>query len=147
MINWSKVVDPSQRITFPGVELDSTTMQIRLPKAKVDALQAMLLNMQSLKRVSRRQLEKIAGKLSHAYQVIYCGRAFLSSMYTAIAQTSKPTGRIRLAGSVHEDLHWRLHTIQDLNYKFIFFNKHARPTDRQLCYRGSGGIRAQLLLC
>ncbi|CAC5398604.1 unnamed protein product [Mytilus coruscus] len=36
-INWSKVVDPCQQIPFLGVELDSTTIEVRLPGDKLAA--------------------------------------------------------------------------------------------------------------
>ncbi|MEW8544217.1 MAG: hypothetical protein AB2693_11850, partial [Candidatus Thiodiazotropha sp.] len=34
-INWKKVVDPSTKITFLGIEIDSIAMCLRLPDEKL----------------------------------------------------------------------------------------------------------------
>jgi hypothetical protein len=125
MINWSKVCDPSQLIIFLGIELDSKYMITRLPKGKLEALQDMLRELRALKRISRRQLERITGRLSHATQVIHCGRAFLHSMYDAIARTRSRKSRIRLAGLIREDLNWWFQTMEGLNGKSICINKQT----------------------
>ena len=37
-VSWKKVVSPCQRVTILGIELDSTTMSLRLPSDKLDRL-------------------------------------------------------------------------------------------------------------
>ena len=37
-VSWRKVVSPTQRITFLGIELDSSTMSLRLPEDKLNRL-------------------------------------------------------------------------------------------------------------
>ena len=34
-IHWGKVIDPTNRITFLGIELESISMSLRLPKDKL----------------------------------------------------------------------------------------------------------------
>ena len=34
-MGWRKVVSPTQRVTFLGIELDSTAMTVRLPVDKL----------------------------------------------------------------------------------------------------------------
>jgi hypothetical protein len=38
MINWSKVVEPTTSIIFWGIEIDSSTMELRLPADKLSLL-------------------------------------------------------------------------------------------------------------
>ena len=56
MINWSKVVDPTTSITFLGIEIDSSTMELRLPADKLSLLRLELNDFKVRKRASKKQL-------------------------------------------------------------------------------------------
>ncbi|VDI59236.1 Hypothetical predicted protein [Mytilus galloprovincialis] len=62
-INWSKVVDPCQQITFLGVEIDSSTMEVRLPSDKLAVLKAELLAFTKRSHASKKQLQSLAGEI------------------------------------------------------------------------------------
>ena len=75
--SWRKVVSLTQRITFLGIELDSSTMSPRLPEDKFNRL-IDLVNTFSLKAsASKRQLQSLAESLNFACQVVHGGRTFL----------------------------------------------------------------------
>ena len=75
--SWRKVVSLTQRVTFLGIELDSSTMSPRLPEDKFSRL-INLVNTFSLKpSASIRQLQSLAGSLNFACQVVHGGRTFL----------------------------------------------------------------------
>ena len=76
-INWHNVVDPSQRITFLGIEICSISMYLRLPKDKLLSLREELALFLHRKRASKHQLQSLAGKLNWAAAVVYGGRVFL----------------------------------------------------------------------
>ena len=57
-IHWGKVVDPTTKITFLGIELDSISMSVRLPSDKLDSLRQELLEFVQRKRASKRQLQR-----------------------------------------------------------------------------------------
>ena len=42
-ISWSKVVDPTQSITFLGIELDTVNMCSRIPTKKLEEIRQKLL--------------------------------------------------------------------------------------------------------
>ena len=78
--SWRKVVSLTQRITFLGTELDSSTMSPRLPEDKFNRL-IDLVNTFSLKAsASKRQLQSLAESLNFAWQVVHGGRTFLHHM-------------------------------------------------------------------
>ncbi|KAL9963440.1 hypothetical protein ACROYT_G026951 [Oculina patagonica] len=54
-VSWKKVVSPSQRVTFLGIELDSTTMSLRLPSDKLDQLNTLIALDDLLSRMADRQ--------------------------------------------------------------------------------------------
>jgi hypothetical protein len=62
MINWSKVVEPTTSIIFLGIEIDSSTMELRFPADKLSLLRLELDDFKVRKRASKKQLQSFAGK-------------------------------------------------------------------------------------
>ena len=56
-INWSKVVDPCQRLCFLGVIIDTTAGVLSLKDDKTEVLLRIIQSFQTRKRASRRKLE------------------------------------------------------------------------------------------
>ncbi|CAC5382964.1 unnamed protein product [Mytilus coruscus] len=84
MINWSKVVDPTTKLTFLGIEIDSIAMELRLPGEKLSLLKHELAEFRNIKRASKKQLQSITGKLNWASAVVHGGRVYLRRIIDAI---------------------------------------------------------------
>lgn len=76
MIHWGKVVDPTTRITFLGIELDSVSMTLRLPQEKRLLLKQELQSSLLHKHFTKCQLQSLAGRLSWAASLVKGGRVF-----------------------------------------------------------------------
>ena len=63
-INWNKIVDPTQKLVFLGVQIDALAGILSLKAEKLSELVDLLENFKERKRASRNQLESLAGKLS-----------------------------------------------------------------------------------
>ena len=63
-IAWHKVVGPSQKLTFLGIDIDTNNLTLQLPPKKLAELHSLLVSFSSRKRASRCQLESLAGKLA-----------------------------------------------------------------------------------
>ena len=61
-ISWKKVVSPSQRVTFLGIELDYSTMSIRLPADNLDRQNALVTSFSEKVSPSKRQLQSLEGR-------------------------------------------------------------------------------------
>ena len=81
LIHWGKAVDPTNVITFLGVELDSLNMTLRLPRDKLETLKLELANFRLQKRASKRQLQSLAGRLSWASGVVRGRLVFLRRIF------------------------------------------------------------------
>lgn len=55
-INWNKVVDPTTKLTFLGIEIDSVEMCLRLPEEKLIQIRQELAIFQHRKRATKKQL-------------------------------------------------------------------------------------------
>ena len=95
--SWRKVVSLTQRVTFLGNELHSSTMSPRLPEDKFNRL-IDLVNTFSLKAsASKRQLQSLAGSLNFACQVVHGGRTFLHHMIDCLNKLNHSSHRCPLS--------------------------------------------------
>lgn len=94
------------QLTFLGLELDTITMEIRLPSEKLVTLQALIMSWLGRRSCSKRELESLVGSLSHAAQVVRCGKTFLRHTFELLAAVQKAHHFIRLNTSFKSDLQW-----------------------------------------
>ena len=64
-INYSKLDPPSSCIIFLGIQLDSESMCISLPKGKQDGIMSVIKQFLGKSRATKRQLQSLAGKLKN----------------------------------------------------------------------------------
>ena len=114
-IHWGKVVDPTQKITFLGIELDSKEMCLRLPQDKLGIFREELQSFLSRKRATKRQLQSLAGRLSWAASVVKGGRVFLRRIFNKISLLRHGSHRTILSFDVHQDIMWWYHFMQTFN--------------------------------
>ena len=62
-INYDKVTDPSHRLTFLGLDMDTVNMSIQLPSDKLCDLKALMTAVASSKKVTKKTLQKLTGSL------------------------------------------------------------------------------------
>lgn len=105
-INYNKILMPSKRVTFLGVDLDSESMTLELPKGKIDELYDLLVQTSTLRRITKRELQSLAGKLNFACQCVYGGRFFVRRLHDAIARLRLPWHRTRITNSIRDDIAW-----------------------------------------
>ena len=88
-INWKKIIDPSTRITFLGIEIDSIAMCLRLLDNKLIQFRQELSLFLKHKRASKKQLQSLAGKLNFCASVLYGGRVFRATLPTQLIRLKK----------------------------------------------------------
>ena len=101
-----KCKGPSSILTFLGIEMDTTNMQLRLPREKLDRLYQLITEWSIKKLCTKRELDSLIGQLQHACAVVKAGRSFLRRMIELSKIAHKPCHYIRLNRSFHSDLMW-----------------------------------------
>ena len=140
MIHWGKVVDPTTRITFLGIELDSIDMTLRLPEEKLLALKEELQGSLSRNRFTKRQLQSLAGRLSWAASVVKGGRVFLRRIFNTISMLRHSTHRVRITAEVRKDLLWWSNFISSFNGKSTLLDQcPIECVFSDACNEGAGG--------
>ena len=121
-IHWGKVVDPTQKITFLGIELDSIDMSLRLPKDKLCKLREELQGFLGRKRATKRQLQSLAGRLSWAAAVVKGGRVFLRRIFNKIGLLRQNSHRTLLSAEVRQDIDWWYNCITTFNGRSLLLD-------------------------
>ena len=138
-INWSKVCDPSTRMTFLGVVIDSVNGTLSLEDAKVQDLCGCLQEFQQRVRASRRQLESLAGRLSWAANVIPWGRTHLRPIFDLICTLNEPSHKARLTAVRDSFVWWEKWLKIGNNTKLIWDNRPELYAFTDSCT--AGGIK------
>ena len=101
-----KLEGPATRLTILGIELDSETLQARLPAEKRDRIVTLLDEWSARRFCRRRELESLIGHLHHACKVAPQGRTFLRRMINLLCAFRREDHPIRLNQEFRQDLTW-----------------------------------------
>ena len=101
-----KLEGPATRLTILGIELDSETLQARLPADKRDRIVTLLDEWAAKRFCKRRELESLIGHLHHACKVAPQGRTFLRQMINLLSAFRREDHPIRLNQEFRRDLTW-----------------------------------------
>lgn len=139
-IAWSKVEGPCQKLVFLGIEIDSVNMTIGLPKTKVSKLLRVLQVFRIKKRASCKQLQRLAGQLNWASQVINCGRSYLRNILDMMVPLVLPYHKARLSECVHDDIQWWIMALTASPGKRVFYKPQVKVVQFDSSTKGSGFI-------
>lgn len=140
-INYDKVVTPSRRLTFLGIVLDTNNMTLELPAARLTELQRLLEKIDKQKKVSKRTLASLAGKLSWATQVIYGGRFHLRRIWDALQLLKAPSHHTRVTVEVKKDIRWWLDFMAVFNgHTPMLDNRPSTPVWLDACNVSAGAV-------
>ncbi|CAC5425548.1 unnamed protein product [Mytilus coruscus] len=140
-ISYSKVVDPCQQLTFLGVEIDSSKMEVRLPSKKLAELKADLADFSKRAHATKKQLQSLAGKLNWASAVVRGGRVFLRRIINSITRLKRDWHKTNLKGDIADDILWWHNFMSTFNGKSLILDRLpliSVATDA--CRSGAGGF-------
>ena len=103
-ISPSKVVEPCQKLTFLGVEIDTHALTLSLPQDKLHSLKEVLLSFRNKTRASKKQLQQLAGRLNWACKVVYGGRTFLRRILNLMNTLCRQSDKCLLSEEFFKDL-------------------------------------------
>ena len=92
-------------LPFLGIELDTATMELRLPADKLHSLQSLVKSWQGKKSCTKGLLS-LSGHLQHATKVVKPGRTFVRRMIDLATTANKLHHHIRLNRGFQSDLLW-----------------------------------------
>jgi hypothetical protein len=102
----SKTEWPTTQIEFLGLELDSISMEARLPADKLSYLKDLLSSWSSKRGTSLRDVQELCGFLQFASQVIPRSRPFIRRIIDFSMKFDSPFQRLHVPSGVRADLRW-----------------------------------------
>ena len=125
-ISWHKVIGPTQKLVFLGVELDTLRYEMALPPGKLAELHQVVSRFRTKRRASKKQLQQLAGKLNWACRVVYGGRTFLRRILDMMNSLVSSSAKMRLSAEFHEDVRWWHSFLKHFNGRCAFLSE--QPT-------------------
>ena len=101
-----KLEGPTQSLTFLGIVLDTSRMEMRLPEDKLSRIHAQLTIWLGKKKATKREILSLVGLLQRATKVVRSGRTFVSRMYSTASKLKELYYYTRLNKDFRSDLHW-----------------------------------------
>ena len=114
-ISWKKVTDPTTRLVFLGITIDTIKGTLELDKGKLLDLKSYLNDFVGRVRASKLQLQKLAGKLNWACQAVRGGRTFLRRIIDNLSSLQRTHHKLRLSKAFHLDIQWWLKFLDTFN--------------------------------
>ena len=106
-VAYDKVSPPSTCTIFLGIEIDSVSMELRLPEAKILKLNNHLDAFIAAERISKVDLESLGGLLSPCAHLVRGGRTFCRRLYNLYKEVcSKGLKSVKIPDGVRADLKW-----------------------------------------
>ncbi len=107
-INESKVVPPSKVVTFLGIVVDTQRRCLSVPEDKLKDLLSLLQSFQDMTVSTKRDVEKLVGKLNFAARVVRGGRTFLRRMIDIVNSVESHDATVYLNQCFRDDVRWWL---------------------------------------
>ena len=112
IINTGKsILKPTQSLEFLGFTVDTVTMELSLPPAKIKKIRAESRKLLEAEQVSARALSRLIGKMSAAHQVIPPAPLFYRHLQMDLTSALRATGQdyestLTLSPNSREELMW-----------------------------------------
>lgn len=114
-INYSKVEGPKQKIIFLGITLDSINMTLSVPNEKTSEIKCLLNKFIIAKKVTKRQIQSLAGKLNFITQCVYGGRFHMRRLYDRANKLKSSCHRTLVTQDMKKDVLWWLEFLDVFN--------------------------------
>ena len=101
-----KLVNPTTKLTFLGIEIDTILGLLRLPADKLTRLRGMLTEWSKRRGCTKRELLSLIGSLHHAATVVKPGRIFLRRLIDLSKVPKALHHFVRLNSEARSDIQW-----------------------------------------
>ncbi|XP_048578945.1 uncharacterized protein LOC125560706 [Nematostella vectensis] len=111
----AKDVLPCYCMTCLGVEIDTLDMTLTVPQFRVTELQGELNEWLTRTLYSKRDLQRLLGKLSFITSCIRPGRVYMCRLLNALRAISSRHSKLHVDDELRADIHWWLYLLRHYN--------------------------------
>ncbi len=118
-----KTEGPVQTITYLGLEINTITMQVRVPRGKVKATCELIHRALAKKKVTLRYIQSLVGSLNFLCRAVSPGRAFMGRLIALTRGLTEPYHKIRFNIGSRLDLMMWLQFLTEFNGVSAFLGR------------------------
>ena len=136
-----KSVPPTTVIEFLGVIFDLIRMLLIIPEDKLDDIRSTLSKVLETKRVTKKQMQSLIGKLQFASLCVRPGCVFISRLYDSISSMPEE-GTIEVDQEAMLDLKWwnkYLQVYNGVSIMWMYEDQQIIAFSMDACMTGIGG--------
>ena len=147
-IAYNKLEGPMQQLTFLGIFISAVTQTLHLPSGKVAELLQLLRIFRCKKRASLKQLQRLAGKLAWAANVVRGGRIYLQRVYDIMRPLKHSKHKVRLNPEFYADMEFWLQHLHHFNCRsFAYDSRMDISLVTDACTVGGGATLGDFQWC
>lgn len=120
-----KIEGPATSLTFLGIVIDSSRLELRLPDRKITHIQGLLASWLQRRSGPRADFESLLGHLSHAAIVVRQGRVFLRHLFNLLSATRSRFHHVHLDAMARADLRWWRCFLQSWNGTMFYLSPRS----------------------
>lgn len=139
-VSWSKVVGPTQHITFLGIDIDTRACSLSLGREKLHKIQQQLQDFSTKKRASKRQLQRLAGLLNWACQAVRGGRFFLRRLLDTMQPLQQQHHKAKLSADFRKDIEWWMSFLYVFNGTVYYNRGETHHVHVDACRKATGAF-------
>ena len=135
-----KCAPPATQMEWLGFLFDTKAMSITLPSQKLHDITLITAEWSEKKRASRKDLQRLAGKLNHISQCVLPARKFMSRILAAL-RSAPQWGTVPITEDLRRDVAWFAHYTAKCNGCLLM--EDDLPTFEiqcDACLEGGGGF-------
>ena len=135
-----KCAPPATTMEWLGFLFDTRRMSITIPPAKLQEILDLAGDWASRKRASRRDLQRLAGKLNHISQCLLPARKFMGRILATL-RAAPQVGTILVGDELRRDIQWFIRYARQCNGRLLM--TPTLPTFEiqcDACPEGGGGF-------
>lgn len=123
-ISSKKTVGPTTSLEYLGIILDTSKMEARLPKDKIDRIINFIEQFLSKRSVRKRELLQLLGHFNFAARVIIPGRSFVTYLINLSTTVDKLHYYVKMSKECLEDMQMWLLFLKQWNNVSFFYNDY-----------------------
>ena len=140
-INYSKIEGPTCELVFLGILLNSANMTLTIPEPKLTEIETSMKRFLVSRKVSKRDIQSLVGKLNWVTQCIYGGRFHLRRLINKSNKLRKPWHRTLVTRDMKLDLLWWLSFMRTFNGTMPMVDcRPATPVSIDACKLAGGAF-------
>lgn len=114
-IQEDKLVGPSTKITYLGIQIDTVTFTVSIPEDKVKEALEMMPKWCNRRTSTKRELQSLMGKLNFFSKVVLPGRLFVRRLIDLSTTVKMPSHHVTINREARDDIHWWCEFLQSWN--------------------------------